>query len=108
MLELALIENLRREDLNPIERATAYRRLGDEFGMTQEEIAEVVGSSRPSIANTIRLLGAPERDPSRDQPGEDLARDTGGLSWPFRTGPRCSPLGKPSRSEASLSARPRS
>ncbi len=59
MLELALIENLRREDLNAIERATAYRRLSDEFGMTQEEISEVVGSSRPSIANTIRLLELP-------------------------------------------------
>jgi len=59
MLELALIENLRREDLNAIERATAYRRLGDEFGMTQEEISEVVGSSRSSIANTIRLLELP-------------------------------------------------
>lgn len=59
MLELALIENLRREDLNPIERATAYRRLGDEFGMTQEEISEVVGGSRSSITNTIRLLELP-------------------------------------------------
>ena len=68
MLELALIENLRREDLNPIERATAYRRLGDEFGMTQEEISEVVGGSRSSIANTIRLLELPKRGPSRDQP----------------------------------------
>ena len=59
MLELALIENLRREDLNPMERAAAYRRLGDEFGMTQEEISDVVGSSRSSIANTIRLLELP-------------------------------------------------
>lgn len=59
MLELALIENLRREDLNPIERALAYRRLTDEFRMTQEEVAEVVGGSRPSVANTMRLLDLP-------------------------------------------------
>lgn len=59
MLELALIENLRREDLDPIERATAYRRLGEEFAMTQEQIAEVVGGSRPAIANSLRLLELP-------------------------------------------------
>ncbi len=59
MLELALIENLRREDLNPIERALAYRRLAEEFHMTQEQIAEVVGGSRPSVANTLRLLDLP-------------------------------------------------
>ncbi len=59
MLELALIENLRREDLSPIERANAYRRLGEEFQLTQEQIAQVVGGSRPSIANTLRLLELP-------------------------------------------------
>jgi len=59
MLELALIENLRREDLDPIERATAYRRLGEEFTMTQEQIAEVVGGSRSAIANSLRLLELP-------------------------------------------------
>ncbi len=59
MLELALIENLRREDLNPIERALAYRRLTGEFQMTQEQVAQVVGGSRPSIANTMRLLDLP-------------------------------------------------
>lgn len=59
MLELALIENLRREDLNPIERALAYRRLTGEFQMTQEQVAQVVGASRPSIANTMRLLDLP-------------------------------------------------
>jgi ParB family chromosome partitioning protein len=59
MLELALIENLRREDLSPIERASAYRRLGEEFHLTQEQIAQVVGGSRPSIANTLRLLELP-------------------------------------------------
>jgi ParB family transcriptional regulator, chromosome partitioning protein len=59
MLELALIENLRREDLNPIERAAAYRRLADEFQMTQDEVAEAVGLSRPAVANTLRLLDLP-------------------------------------------------
>jgi ParB family chromosome partitioning protein len=59
MLELALIENLQREDLNPIERATAYRRLMTQFDMTQEKVAETVGGSRPSIANTMRLLELP-------------------------------------------------
>ena len=59
MLELALIENLRREDLNPIERASAYRRLGGEFGLTQAQVSEAVGSSRSSIANTMRLLELP-------------------------------------------------
>lgn len=59
MLELALIENLRRENLNPVERAAAYRRLADEFQMTQDEVADAVGSSRPAVANTMRLLELP-------------------------------------------------
>ena len=56
MLEIALIENLQREDLNPIEEASAYRRLMDEFNLTQEELARRVGKSRSAIANTVRLL----------------------------------------------------
>ncbi|MBA3651527.1 MAG: ParB/RepB/Spo0J family partition protein [Chthoniobacterales bacterium] len=56
VLELALIENLQRADLNPIEEAQAYARLASEFGMRQEEIAEKVGKSRASIANAMRLL----------------------------------------------------
>lgn len=59
MLEVALIENLRREDLNPIERGQAYRRLVQEFHLTQEQVADVVGGSRPAIANAIRLLDLP-------------------------------------------------
>ena len=59
-LEIALVENLRREDLNPIDRARAYRRLSDEFGMTQEQVAEAVGGSRSSVANTLRLLDLPQ------------------------------------------------
>jgi ParB family chromosome partitioning protein len=56
VLELALIENLQREDLNPIEEATAYSRLSREFKLTQEEISRRVGKSRASIANSMRLL----------------------------------------------------
>ncbi|MGC1480223.1 MAG: ParB/RepB/Spo0J family partition protein [Chthoniobacterales bacterium] len=56
VLELALIENLQREDLNPIEEASAYSRLSREFGLTQEEISKRVGKSRASVANAMRLL----------------------------------------------------
>jgi len=55
-LQVALVENLQREDLNPVERARAYRRLLDEFGLTQQQIAEAVARSQPSIANALRLL----------------------------------------------------
>lgn len=56
VLELALIENLQREGLNPIEEATAYQRLSRDFGLTQEDISKRVGKSRASIANAMRLL----------------------------------------------------
>ena len=55
-MELALVENLQREDLNPIEEAKGYRTLMDEYGLTQEEAASAVGKSRPAIANALRLL----------------------------------------------------
>jgi ParB family transcriptional regulator, chromosome partitioning protein len=58
-LQLALIENLQREDLNPIEEATGYRRLQEEFTWSQEEVAEKVGKSRPAVANALRLLSLP-------------------------------------------------
>ena len=54
--ELALVENLQREDLNPIEEARGYRSLIDDYGLTQEEAAQSVGRSRPAIANALRLL----------------------------------------------------
>ncbi len=54
--EISLIENLQREDLNPIEAATAMRSLMDDYGLTQEELADRIGKSRPAIANTLRLL----------------------------------------------------
>jgi ParB family chromosome partitioning protein len=56
LLEIALVENIQRMDLNPIEEAAAFRRLADEFGMTQEQIAQRVGRSRAAVANTVRLL----------------------------------------------------
>ncbi len=60
MLELALIENIQREDLNPIETAHAYDRLGKELGLSQEEIARRTGKDRTSITNMLRLLRLPE------------------------------------------------
>ena len=60
MLQLALIENLQREDLNPMEEASAYQRLQGEFNLSQEEIARKVGKSRPAVANSMRLLLLPK------------------------------------------------
>ena len=58
--QIALIENIQREDLNPIEEAMAYKSLKDEYGMTQEELSEKIGKSRSAIANSLRLLDLPE------------------------------------------------
>ena len=60
LLQMALIENIQRENLNPIEEAVAYRRLADEFHLKQEEIATAVGKDRASVANFLRLLKLPE------------------------------------------------
>jgi len=60
MLEMALVENIQRADLNPLEEAAAYQQLSDDFGLTQERIAERVGRSRASVANAMRLLRLPE------------------------------------------------
>lgn len=57
--QLALIENLQREDLNPIEEAEGYKKLMDDYSLTQEKVAELVGKSRPAVANALRLLGLP-------------------------------------------------
>jgi ParB family transcriptional regulator, chromosome partitioning protein len=59
LLELALIENIQREDLNPIDEAKAYRRLVDEFHLTQDAVASAVGKDRATVANTLRLLKLP-------------------------------------------------
>lgn len=60
MMEIALVENLQREDLNPMEEAEAYRRLMDEFGLTQEQLSTRLSRSRSLIANTLRLLNLPQ------------------------------------------------
>jgi ParB family transcriptional regulator, chromosome partitioning protein len=60
LLEMALIENIQREDLNPIEEAHAYRRLADEFQLKQEDIAAAVGKDRATVANVLRLLKLPD------------------------------------------------
>jgi ParB family transcriptional regulator, chromosome partitioning protein len=60
LLEIALIENIQREDLNPIEAALAYRRLADEFRLKQDDIATAVGKDRASVANYLRLLKLPD------------------------------------------------
>ena len=59
--EISLIENLQREDLNPIEEALGYRNLMDLYGMTQEKVAQTVSKSRSAVANTLRLLALPEQ-----------------------------------------------
>ncbi len=60
VLELALIENLQRQDLNPVEEAFGYRSLMEDYGLTQEDAASRVGKSRPAVANALRLLALPE------------------------------------------------
>lgn len=61
VMELGLIENLQREDLNPIEEAAGYKVLMEEHGLTQEEVSERVGKSRPAVANALRLLALPDK-----------------------------------------------
>ncbi len=69
-LEAALVENLQRSDLTAIEEARAYRRLMEDFGHTQEKLAEALGKSRPYVANAIRLLELPERIQQMIEKGE--------------------------------------
>ena len=61
VMELALIENLQRQDLNPVEEAMGYRSLMEDYGLTQEDAAKQVGKSRPAVANALRLLNLPEK-----------------------------------------------
>ncbi len=70
MLEVALIENLQREDINAVDAAHAYQRLRTEFGLTQEEIARRVGKAQSTIANTLRLLALPDEVLASVQRGE--------------------------------------
>ena len=83
MLELAIVENIARADLSALEEAVAFRQLIDEFGLSQQQVADRVGRSRASIANTVRLLGAPDqvRDAlTAEQISEGHARAILGLS----------------------------
>lgn len=85
MLELALVENIQREDLNPIELAKAYEKLQTEYGLTQEEVAQKVGKDRATVANFIRLLKLPEAIQESLSKGEITmghARALMGLSSP--------------------------
>lgn len=68
--ELALIENLQREDLNPVEEAEGYKTLMDTYSMTQEQVAQRVGKSRPAVANALRLLGLTEAEKEALAKGE--------------------------------------
>lgn len=69
-LEIALIENLQREDLSPLDEAEAYRHLIDTYGLTQEQVAAAVGRSRPAVANAIRLLTLPDAVKAQLEGGE--------------------------------------
>jgi len=69
-MELALVENLQREDLPPLDEAEAYRLLMEEYDLTQEEVATRVGKSRPAVANALRLLGLPDEVKARLRAGE--------------------------------------
>ena len=84
-LEVALVENLQREDLNPMEQAGGYRRLIEEFSLTQEEVGRRVGKSRPAVANALRLLQLPPSIQQRVTDGrlsEGHARTLIGLPEP--------------------------
>ena len=79
-LELALIENLQREDLGPLEEAEAYRRLVDEFGLTQLQVAERMGRSRATVTNRLRLLELAARATGRARGGADQRGARTGLA----------------------------
>src|SRR5262249_51773154 len=78
-LEIALIENLQRESLNPIEEARGYRRLADEFELNHEQIAQRIGKTRTAVANSIRLLQLPPRVQEQVASGELTAGHARGI-----------------------------
>ena len=75
-LELAIIENVQRADLNPLEEATGYQALVDEFSHSQDDIAKIVGKSRSHVANTLRLLKLPETVKALHQRRQAFGRRT--------------------------------
>ena len=112
MLRDALLENIHRAQLNPLEEAAAYQQLLEEFGVTHEELAARIGRSRPQITNTIRLLKLPvagaaagrrRRAVRRPRPGaarRSRRRRGAGASWPRGSSPRgcrCAPPRRRSR-----------
>ena len=94
VMELALIENLQRQDLNPMEEAEGYRVLTEEYGLTQEQAAARVGKSRPAVANALRLLALPEDVRSLVEKGEPLPFDIHNQVI-YYAGPTPAPEGKP-------------
>ena len=80
-LEIALAENVAREDLNSIEEAQAYAALVDEFGLTHERVAELVGRSRVAVTNLLRLLDLPDEVQRRCSRRASSARATGERCW---------------------------
>jgi ParB family chromosome partitioning protein len=108
MLELALVENLQREDINPIERARAYLRLKEEFGLDQEAVSAAVGKSRASVANSMRLLNLPppvQEAVEQEKLSEGHARALLGLEIPeeiVRTAERVSKKGLSVRATEAL------
>jgi ParB family chromosome partitioning protein len=117
LLQVALIENIQRENLNPIDEATAYRRLLDECAMTQEALAEAVGKDRASIANHLRLLRLPveiQRQVSGGALSMGHARALVGVENPLAlkrrpttSWPGASPSAKPRRWSAASRLHPR-
>ena len=97
-LEMALVENIQREELTPIEEALAYRQLMDEFQLTQEDVAKRVGKSRPVIANLLRVLNYPRKSrktltaaifrSAMPAPCWPWKRPTSRLRWPVRSSAR--------------------
>jgi ParB family chromosome partitioning protein len=96
MLEIALLENLQREDLNPLEEAEAYATLVDRFGLTQEDLARRLGRSRPAISNALRLLTL--EPPIRERAGRRRAGSRYGTWSAWRSAPgaaRCARAPRP-------------
>ena len=105
VMELGLIENLQREDLNPIEEANGYKVLMEEYGLTQEEVAQRVGKSRPAVANALRLLALPDAvqlcwrrascPPATPGPSWPCPPGSCRRSWPRRWWRRSCPSARP-------------
>ena len=90
-LEAALIENLQRDDLNPMEEAAGVKRLMEAAGLTQERVAERLGKSRPAVANLLRLLTLPEEVQKMRWPPHRRSRPRAGHGRPIAAGAACQP-----------------